>query len=142
MQVSSGREFSLAIKSDYTLWSWGYNTQGQLGDLTVANKSSPVKVTGSITSWSFIRTLATTSMGIPYGQSTLYVWGDDGGAYLGRNQTGINVSSPVQLGSAYKTSITSPIQLSIDPYISYNYIIGLNILFIVLNFKINVPQGL
>ena len=39
------------IKTDGTLWAWGRNTDGNLGDGTVINKSSPIQI-GSLTSWS------------------------------------------------------------------------------------------
>ena len=42
-----------AIKTDGTLWSWGYNNQGQLGDNSTVHRSSPVQV-GSDTTWSKI----------------------------------------------------------------------------------------
>ena len=29
-EIASGQNYSLAVKSDGTLWSWGQNTQGQL----------------------------------------------------------------------------------------------------------------
>jgi len=39
-----------SIKSDGTLWVWGANGSGALGDNTVDGKSSPIQV-GSLTSW-------------------------------------------------------------------------------------------
>ena len=39
-----------AIKSDGTLWSWGNNKYGQLGDGTTTNRSRPVKVLENVTS--------------------------------------------------------------------------------------------
>ena len=30
--VAAGRKHSLALKDDGTVWAWGYNAQGQLGD--------------------------------------------------------------------------------------------------------------
>jgi alpha-tubulin suppressor-like RCC1 family protein len=44
---------SAAIKSDGTLWLWGMNNYGQLGDGTATDRSSPVQV-GSNTSWTAI----------------------------------------------------------------------------------------
>jgi len=38
------------IKRDGTLWTWGYNTNGGLGDGTVVHKSSPVQI-GALTTW-------------------------------------------------------------------------------------------
>jgi alpha-tubulin suppressor-like RCC1 family protein len=40
-----------AIKTDGTLWMWGSNGSGKLGDGTVAVRSSPVQI-GSLTTWS------------------------------------------------------------------------------------------
>jgi hypothetical protein len=37
---------SLALKSDATVWAWGSNSAGQLGDGTKTNRSTPVQVSG------------------------------------------------------------------------------------------------
>jgi len=37
---------SLAIKSDGSVWAWGFNSNGQLGDGTTRNLSVPVQVIG------------------------------------------------------------------------------------------------
>ena len=50
LKISMGNNFTLAVKTDGTLWAWGYNTAGQLGDGTAINRSSPVQV-GALTSW-------------------------------------------------------------------------------------------
>ena len=51
----AGREHSVAIKTDGTLWTWGDNTIGQLGTgaSSSTNYSSPVQV-GTGTDWSDI----------------------------------------------------------------------------------------
>lgn len=36
-----------------TIWAWGANYNGQLGDETVINKSSPIQV-GSLNTWKVI----------------------------------------------------------------------------------------
>ena len=53
-----------AIKTDGTLWSWGYNvSNGQLGDGTTVSKSSPVQI-GTATNWSSIAAGTTHTVGI------------------------------------------------------------------------------
>lgn len=48
--VSAGGGHSLAVHADGTLWAWGYNLYGQLGDSTNADKSTPVQI-GTATDW-------------------------------------------------------------------------------------------
>ncbi len=42
--VSAGYAHMVAIKTDGTLWTWGYNYNGQLGDGTTTDKTSPVQI--------------------------------------------------------------------------------------------------
>lgn len=77
----------LAIKTDGTLWAWGYNLNGQVGDGTTgANKSSPIQI-GSSADWVKVQAGATYSVGLRTDNS-LWRWGLIGS---------INSSSPVQV---------------------------------------------
>ena len=42
--IAGGFGHSLAIKDDGTVWSWGVNDQGQLGDGSTIEKHTPVQV--------------------------------------------------------------------------------------------------
>jgi alpha-tubulin suppressor-like RCC1 family protein len=44
--VSAGADHSMALKSDGSVWTWGENNDGRLGDGTKTNRAKPVKVTG------------------------------------------------------------------------------------------------
>jgi hypothetical protein len=44
--VSAGEFFSLALLKDGTVWTWGDNTEGQLGDRTTTSRSAPGQVNG------------------------------------------------------------------------------------------------
>ena len=44
--IASGAKHSLALKKDGTVWAWGYNYYGQLGDGTTMDKTTPVQVSG------------------------------------------------------------------------------------------------
>ena len=50
-QVSAGAFHCAAIKTDGTLWTWGYGIDGELGDNTVTNKSTPVTTFAGGTNW-------------------------------------------------------------------------------------------
>ena len=96
--ASAGKDFSVAVKSDGTVWTWGLNTCGQLGDGTIINKSSPVTVAGGGTTWFEVASgcahvLAKKTDG------SLWSWGQNNFGQLGTNDT-INRSSPVTVVSA------------------------------------------
>ncbi|MDR0791648.1 MAG: hypothetical protein LBE47_03805, partial [Methanomassiliicoccaceae archaeon] len=44
--VSAGGSHSLALRSDGTVWAWGYNNHGQLGNFTFTDSSRPMWVSG------------------------------------------------------------------------------------------------
>ena len=93
-QVGCGFYHTAAIKTDGTLWTWGYNNYGQLGDNTIANKSSPVQTIAAGTNWKqvgcgFYHTAAIKTDG------TLWTWGYNNYGQLGDN-TIARKSSPVQ----------------------------------------------
>jgi len=50
---TSGLSMMNAIKTDGTLWAWGYNLAGSLGDGTNTNRSSPVQEASSSTNWCY-----------------------------------------------------------------------------------------
>ena len=93
-------QISLARKSDGTLWSWGQNNQGQLGDGTITQRSSPIQIPG--TNWSeiaggFSHSLALKGVPIPSGTAgQLWSWGYNNAGELG-DGTRTYRSSPVQV---------------------------------------------
>ena len=42
--IAAGNSHSFAVKNDGTVWSWGYNAWGTLGDGTRTNRHEPVQV--------------------------------------------------------------------------------------------------
>lgn len=44
--ISAGSGHTVALKSDGTVWAWGYNYNGRLGDGTTTAKYTPVQVIG------------------------------------------------------------------------------------------------
>jgi len=44
--ISAGGTHTAALKSDGTVWAWGSNSRGQLGDGTTTPRHTPVQVRG------------------------------------------------------------------------------------------------
>ena len=94
--AANGNYHTIAIKTDGTMWSWGKNEYGQIGDNAVINRSSPVQV-GALTTWSKIDGGDLYSMALKT-DGTMWTWGYNANGELGQNNV-INRSSPVQLGA-------------------------------------------
>jgi alpha-tubulin suppressor-like RCC1 family protein len=84
---SSGAHLVGVIRSDNTLWMWGENGLGEVGDGTTTSRSYPVQVSSS-SSWSKVSCGYSTAAGIKT-NGTLWIWGWGGG----------NSSVPIQAGS-------------------------------------------
>ena len=73
-QVSAGRLHTAAIKTDGTLWTWGYNSYGQLGNMMFDDKSSPITPSNSSTTWKQVSAGDNHTAAIKT-DGTLWVWG-------------------------------------------------------------------
>lgn len=54
ISISSGAAHSLALREDGSVWAWGWNNYGQLGDGTDIDRDSPVQVHGGDTGLPFL----------------------------------------------------------------------------------------
>ena len=89
----AGHTNAYAIKTDGTLWGWGMNERGSIGDSTKTYRSSPTQIPG--TSWLYVpagfsNVLATKTDG------TMWGWGLNGDGELGLNNL-TQYSSPKQI---------------------------------------------
>ena len=97
--VAAGDDHSLALGSNGTLYAWGYNGYGQLGNGTATNEDTPVTVTFpagvSVTAIS-----AGTNFSLALGSDgNVYAWGDGNEGALGygsmkASRTPVKVSLP------------------------------------------------
>lgn len=95
--VSSGLKHTLALKTDGTLWAWGNNDEGELGDGDSAQVSTPEEI--STDSWLSVAAGGKHSAGVKT-DGTLWVWGDNTSYQLGGATQSASSNVPVQLGSA------------------------------------------
>jgi alpha-tubulin suppressor-like RCC1 family protein len=92
--AGGGTYISVARKASGAVWSWGLNTNGQLGDNTVTARSSPVAVVGS---HSFTEIAAGGHFSIARKASgEVWTWGFSFYGQLGNNTT-TSYSSPIQV---------------------------------------------
>jgi alpha-tubulin suppressor-like RCC1 family protein len=103
---SAGGTHSLGIQKDGTLWTWGDNTSGQLGNATTSTTpvSTPAKI-GTAT-YNSVSAGANHSMAIAT-NNTLWGWGANGSGQLGNNAGTGTVSAPRQISTDADWTIVS-----------------------------------
>ena len=115
VQVSTGTWHSLAIDEDGNTWAWGWNSDGQLGNNTLGNQSSPAKVfassqsKGSSGPWlnakqvsgGCYHTLAIDTHG------NVRTWGNNTNSQLGNPDVGSRSLAPVLVVFNLQPVITS-----------------------------------
>jgi alpha-tubulin suppressor-like RCC1 family protein len=98
VEVAAGFDFTCARKNDGTLWCWGYNYDGEIGDGTNTTRTLPVQVTA----------LGNNVAGISTGDQhtcarrtdgTIWCWGNNAYGQLG-NGTTTSSSTPVQISAS------------------------------------------
>jgi len=103
-QINVNNRTSAAIKTDGTLWTWGFNLHGQLGINNLNYKSSPTQV-GTNTNWSLVSIWDYNSAAIKT-DGTLWTWGRNQFGELGHNNL-VYKSSPTQVGTGTNWSKVS-----------------------------------
>ena len=96
-QIAAGSNHSLALTSEGAVYSWGYNTYGQLGDNTTNDSLVPIAVTA--TSALAGKTVVTIAAGghtssVLASDGKVYSWGLNSSGQFGNNTT-TNSSVPV-----------------------------------------------
>ncbi|RZK54031.1 MAG: RCC1 repeat-containing protein, partial [Hymenobacter sp.] len=97
-RTSLGGSHTLAIHTDGTLWAWGDNTDGQLGNNSTTGQTTPVQV-GTATTWQTVSAGTNHSLAVR-ADGTLWAWGDNTYGQLGLGNYVSLVPAPVQVGTA------------------------------------------
>ena len=93
-QLSSKKDFTIALKSDGTVWGWGSNRYGQLGDGTTIDRDHPVQESTHATDWAQVAAGYTHTVAVK-SNGTLWSWGNNNSGQLGNN-TSVGSHTPVQ----------------------------------------------
>ena len=117
ISISAGFQYSLGIKADSSLFSWGANLNGQLGDGTGVQKNTPTQI-GNPRKWSSISAAGVYAFAIS-SDKKLFSWGFNGNGQLGLGST-TQMDTIVQVGteSNWKYVATS------KPYYYNNSVYG------------------
>jgi alpha-tubulin suppressor-like RCC1 family protein len=100
-QISTGTSYSLAIDKNGRVWSWGFNSTGQLGNNSVTSERTPVSVLGNVKTFCQITAGASFSVAIDrYGR--LWSWGNNSEGQLGDN-TIVSQRTPISVLGNVKT---------------------------------------
>lgn len=81
LEVAAGYHHAIGIKTDGTLWAWGRNDYGQLGDGTNIHKTVATQI-GTDTDWKLIAAGNNHSLAIK-NNGTLWAWGRNNFGQLG-----------------------------------------------------------
>ena len=104
-----GGRHNTAIKTDGTLWAWGENSSGGLGQNSLTKYSSPVQIPG--TTWQSIVTNYGYYMFATKTDGSLWSWGGNNFGVLGHNESSVKYSSPVQIPGTWGSSIEGKISV-------------------------------
>jgi alpha-tubulin suppressor-like RCC1 family protein len=104
---NEARVYSLAIKTDGTLWSWGYNDiRGNLGLNTTSGYSSPMQV-GTLNNWTKVSAGGISPAGLrDWPDSRFYSWGGNLSGELGALVGGSLIPIQITINSLQFTSLT------------------------------------
>jgi len=120
--LAAGNTHTVALKEDGTVWSWGSNTYGELGDGTVVRKVTPVHVLGH-GGEGFLEEILKVAAGVDYSlalmkDGSVWAWGVNGSGQLGNGEN-TSSSVPVRVKGPYGEGFLSDI-VDIDCGFSHN----------------------
>lgn len=95
--LAAGTSHTAAIRADGTIWSWGSNSKGQLGDNSKTSRITPV-LTGSANNWVQVAAGKAHTVGLQ-ANGTLWTWGDNSWGQLGTDRIPNALATPLQIGS-------------------------------------------
>ena len=99
LQVAAGGNDSFAVSADQTagssLWAWGLNAEGRLGDQTTTARATPVELSLPDV-YQIVATDGRTAVIRTKDGGTLWAWGENHAGELGIDSTPSSVTTPTE----------------------------------------------
>ena len=102
-RVSVGWAHTVALKADSSLWTWGYNSSGQLGDGTMTDRLVPKQIGTGYAAIAVGKSHYTVALKT---DGSLWAWGDNASGQLGDGTTAGSLV-PKQIGTGSYTAVAA-----------------------------------
>jgi alpha-tubulin suppressor-like RCC1 family protein len=91
-QVAAGNAFTVALRSNGEVWTWGANYYGQLGDGTHTDRATPAR---NLAGYGMTQVSAGFDFTLARRPGSVWAWGDNYFGQLGNGSTAADSASPV-----------------------------------------------
>ncbi len=96
--VAAGPQHVHGIKKNGTLWSWGNNSNGNLGNGSTSWAFTPIQI-GTANDWQSVAAGSGHSLAIR-ADGSLWAWGSNSYGQLGDGSTALTRTTPVRIGTS------------------------------------------
>jgi alpha-tubulin suppressor-like RCC1 family protein len=110
-QVAAGGH-SMALLTDNTVWAWGNNAVGQIGDGSTDYRFAPVQVP-NLTGVTQIAAGAAHSLAVAGADHSVWAWGDDFVGELGDGYQALQQTRPIHIALAGVNQISAGANISL-----------------------------
>ena len=91
-QVAAGIDFTVALRSNGEVWTWGYNAYGQLGDGTHTDRTTPAR---NRAAYGMTQVSAGGLYALARRPGSVWAWGANDVRQLGNGSTALDSATPV-----------------------------------------------
>jgi alpha-tubulin suppressor-like RCC1 family protein len=91
-QVAAGAGFTVALRSNGEVWTWGHNNSGQLGDGTHTDRTTPAR---NLAGYGITQVSAGAGYALARRPGSVWAWGDNDSGELGNGSAAVDSATPV-----------------------------------------------
>jgi alpha-tubulin suppressor-like RCC1 family protein len=106
IDIKTFQDHALALRNDNTIWAWGDNQYGQLGDNTTTSRLTPVQIAGTSRSYTKISAGSRHSLSLD-SSGSIWSWGNNAFGQLGDNTTTSRLTPVSVIGETLYTKISA-----------------------------------